>query len=110
MSVITADERKIIRELARQVRDVSQRPEMKQREDLWYAHNELKTTQPVIAVLPEMSWREIITPESLQCSCDEAREMEWFLYTDEEKTSSETITSVSSLSFSGDIVIMKRVI
>ncbi len=79
MSVITADERKIIRELAKQVRDVSQRPEMKQREELWYAHNELKTTQPVIAVFPEMSWREIITPGSLQCSCDEAREMEWFL-------------------------------
>ena len=46
----------------------------KTREELWYNHNELKTTDPVIAVFPEMSWREIITPESLQCECDEARD------------------------------------
>ncbi len=77
--MITSKEREIIRELAKQVKDASQRPEMKTREELWYNHNELKTTDPVIAVFPEMSWREIITPESLQCECDEAREMEWFL-------------------------------
>ena len=77
--MITSREREIIRELAKQVKDVSQRPEMKQREELWYNHNDLKTTDPVIAVFPEMSWREIITPESLQCECDEAREMEWLL-------------------------------
>ena len=76
---ISSKEREIIRELAKQVKDAAQRPEMKKREELWYAHNELKTTDPVIAVFPEMSWREIITPESLQCECDEAREMEWFL-------------------------------
>ena len=77
--MITSKEREIIRELAKQVKDASQRPEMKTREELWYNHNELKTTDPVVAVFPEMSWREIITPESLQCECDEAREMEWFL-------------------------------
>ena len=77
--MITQKERDIIRELAKQVKDASQRPEMKQREELWYAHNDLKTTQPVVAVFPEMAWREIITPESLQCECEEAREMEWFL-------------------------------
>lgn len=77
--MITSTEREIIRELAKQVKDASQRPEMKQREELWYAHNDLKTTDPVIAVFPEMSWREIITPESLKCECEEAREMEWLL-------------------------------
>ena len=68
--MITSTEREIIRELAKQVRDASQRPEMKQREELWYNHNDLKTTDPVVAVFPEMSWREIITPESLKCECE----------------------------------------
>ena len=77
--MITSTEREIIRELAKQVKDASQRPEMKRREELWYNHNDLKTTDPVIAVFPEMSWREIITPESLKCECEEAREMEWLL-------------------------------
>ena len=53
---ISSKEREIIRELAKQVKDAAQRPEMKKREELWYAHNELKTTDPVIAVFPEMSW------------------------------------------------------
>ena len=79
MVAITAEERKLIRELAMQVKEASQRPEMKQREALWYDHNELKTTDPVIAVFPEMSWREIITPAMLQCQSEEAREVEWFL-------------------------------
>lgn len=77
--MITQKEKEIIRELAKQVKDASQRPEMKQREELWYAHNDLKTTHPVVAVFPEMAWREIITPESLHCECEEAREIEWFL-------------------------------
>ena len=74
--MITQKEKEIIRELAKQVKDASQRPEMKQREELWYAHNDLKTTHPVVAVFPEMAWREIITPESLHCECEEAREIE----------------------------------
>lgn len=77
--MLTAKETAIIRELAKQVKDVSERPEMKQRKELWYAHNDLQSKDPVIAVFPEMSWREIILPESLQCDCDEAREMEWQL-------------------------------
>ncbi len=79
MVAITAEERNLIRELAMQVKEASQRPEMKQREALWYDHNELKTTDPVVAVFPEMSWREIITPAMLQCQSEEAREVEWFL-------------------------------
>ena len=79
MYTVTAEERNIIRELAKQVHDAAQRPEMEEKRKLWFAHNDLKTTDPVICVFPEMSWHEIITPESLQCKSDEAREMEWLL-------------------------------
>lgn len=76
---ITTEERDVIRELARQVHDAASRPEMEKKRELWFAHNDLKTTDPVIAVFPEMSWWEIIRPESLQCKSDEAREIEWLL-------------------------------
>lgn len=73
---ITTEERDVIRELARQVHDAARRPDMVKKRELWFAHNDLKTTDPVIAVFPEMSWWEIIRPESLQCKSDEAREIE----------------------------------
>ena len=79
MSAITTEEREVIRELARQVHDAAQRPEMDRKRNLWFDHNDLKTTEPVIAVFPEMSWWEIIRPESLVCVNEEAREIEWLL-------------------------------
>lgn len=79
MITITPEEKSIIRELAKQVHDASMRPEMEEKRNLWFAHNDLETTDPVIAVFPEMSWWEIIRPESLICKSDEAREIEWLL-------------------------------
>ncbi|MFV0529570.1 MAG: hypothetical protein ACK5MN_12760 [Lachnospiraceae bacterium] len=77
--MITAKEREVIRELARQVKDCAERPVMEQRREKWFAHNDLKSTEPVIAVFPEGSWREIITPGQLLCEDEEARKIEWLL-------------------------------
>ena len=52
---------------------------MEERRKLWYAHNDLKTDQPVIDCSPEGAWREIVTPESLVCEDPVAREIEWTL-------------------------------
>ena len=77
--MINVNEKKIIRELARQVRDRAEMPIMQERREKWYAHNDLKSTEPVVAIFPEGAWREIITPAMLQCENEDAREMEWLL-------------------------------
>ncbi len=64
---------KIIRELARQVADISSDSVMLQRIDHWKKHNALKTKKPTIAVFPEGSWREII---KLECEDETARAIE----------------------------------
>ena len=77
--MITVEERKILRDLAKQVREAAERPEMVQRRNLWYAHNDLKTTDPVIAVFPENAWHECVVPAELQCQDEEARYIEAIL-------------------------------
>ena len=77
--MLKGNDRKIVRELAKQVRDRAELPEMEKRRELWYRHNDLETTRPVIATFPEGSWHEIIPPESLRCEDEEARFMETIL-------------------------------
>jgi len=77
--MVTANEREIIRELAKQVRERAEMPVMEERREKWFAHNDLKSTEPVVAVFPEGSWHEIIPANTLQCENEEAREMEWLL-------------------------------
>jgi len=76
---MTQKEREIIRELAKQVKDRSELPEMEQRRAKWYEHNDLKSTEPVVAVFPEGAWHEILPSDQLLCEDAEAREMEWLL-------------------------------
>lgn len=77
--MVTPREREIIRELAKQVRDIGQRPETQKKIDLWKAHNDLETADPVVSVFPEGSWHECVTADSLECEDEEARKIEWLL-------------------------------
>ena len=77
--MITQEERKIIRELAVRLKDLSLQPVMQERKEAWYQHNDLKSTKPLLLVFPEGGWREIITPEMLLCEDEQARRMEWLL-------------------------------
>lgn len=77
--MISVEERAIIRELARQVKDRAELPIMEAKREAWFAHNDLKSTDPVVAVFPEGSWHEIIPASSLRCENEEAREIEFLL-------------------------------
>ena len=77
--MITAKEREVIRDLAKKLAYLANQPIMEERRKLWYAHNDLKTDQPVIDCSPEGAWREIIPPDSLVCQDADAREIEWTL-------------------------------
>jgi hypothetical protein len=72
-------ERLILRELAKQVADLAARPVEEEKRELWYRHNALEPTRPLVFCDPENGWNEILTPETLQCEGGLARAWEWHL-------------------------------
>ena len=67
------EEIKILRELAKKVAEIASSQEEERKAKLWTAHNDLKTTEPVVFVDPENGWNEIILASTLQCSDTLAR-------------------------------------
>ncbi len=64
---ISTHDKEILRSLAVQVAELAGRPIEQAKRDLWYRHNDLKNTRPVIFCDPENGWNEIITPDDLAC-------------------------------------------
>jgi hypothetical protein len=54
-----------LRKLGAQVAEISQRPDMAKKKKLWMAHNDLKTTDPLVFIDPENGWNEIIDAKTL---------------------------------------------
>lgn len=73
---ILPKDREILRSLAKRVSELAARPVEAEKRKLWYDHNELRPTRPVIFCDPENGWNEIITPEHLQCEGGLARAWE----------------------------------
>jgi hypothetical protein len=72
-------DRLILRELAKQVAELAARPVEKEKRELWYRHNALESTRPLVFCDPENGWNEILTPDTLQCEGGLARAWEWHL-------------------------------
>ncbi len=72
-------DRLILRELAQQVAELAERPVEKEKRELWYRHNALESTRPLVFCDPENGWNEILTPDTLQCEGGLARAWEWYL-------------------------------
>jgi len=77
--VIAAREREVLRRLASRVAELAARPIEARKRELWYAHNALQPTRPVIFCDPENGWNEIITSEQLECTGALARGWEMAL-------------------------------
>jgi hypothetical protein len=75
----TAKERQLLRSLAGQVAELAARPVEDEKRELWYKHNALEATRPVIFCDPENGWHEIIRPEHLACAGELGREWEFRL-------------------------------
>jgi hypothetical protein len=56
-----------------EVAELAARPVEDDKRNLWYRHNALEPTRPVVFCDPENSWKEIIPPQTLQCQQDLAR-------------------------------------
>jgi len=65
--VVSPAERQVLRRLAGQVAELAARPVEEEKRRLWYAHNALEATRPVIFCDPENGWNEIIDPDGLEC-------------------------------------------
>ena len=76
---ISQKDRPILRELATKVAELAARPIEDEKRSLWYQHNELSSTRPLIFCDPENGWNEIITPANLRCQGDLARSWEMAL-------------------------------
>jgi hypothetical protein len=76
---ISAEDRALLRRLAARVAEIAARPVEQQKRELWYRHNSLEATRPVVFCDPENGWNEIITPELLACEGALAREWEMAL-------------------------------
>jgi hypothetical protein len=61
------NDRAILRGLARQVRDIADSPVMVKLRYKWREHNALRGKRPMIYVLPEGAWPELIPESALQC-------------------------------------------
>ncbi|MHB9033499.1 MAG: hypothetical protein ACYC6L_10665 [Anaerolineae bacterium] len=60
-------DRVILRDLAKRVKEIAELPIMAERRQKWVQHNRLAPGKPLILVFPEGSWRELL-PDS-ECIC-----------------------------------------
>jgi hypothetical protein len=77
--IITHDDRNILRRLATTVAELAARPIEQEKRKLWYKHNALEATRPLIFCDPEVGWQEIITPDQMECEGELARDWEFRL-------------------------------
>ena len=76
---ISRKDRAVLRRLASQVAELAARPIEQEKRELWYRHNALQPTRPLIFCDPENGWNEIITPRDLECEGALARGWEMTL-------------------------------
>jgi hypothetical protein len=76
---VTSSERTVLRELATQVAALAARPIEAEKRELWYRHNDLQGTRPLIFCDPENGWNEIIPPVDLRCEGELAQTWEMAL-------------------------------
>jgi len=74
---ISQNDRSRLRELAKLQLEYASTPENRVREQRWYAHNDFKSSTPIVTI-EEMSFYQDVARPQL-CETPEARQMEWQL-------------------------------
>ena len=77
--MISALDRRILRDLAKRVAGIAALLVQTERRELWKMHNSLQPARPMILIFPEGSWEELLTEKDLRCEGEEARRIEWAL-------------------------------
>jgi len=76
---VSPDDVKVLRELAAHLSEIASLPEQKEKRTLWYAHNALEKTRPLVFCDPENGWNEIIPFSEMRCRGRLASEWEMVL-------------------------------
>jgi hypothetical protein len=76
---VSKKESAVLRRLASHVAELAARPLEQKKRDLWYRHNSLEATRPLVFCDPENGWFEIITADQLECTGELARRWEFML-------------------------------
>lgn len=76
MIPISTEERRCLRELAREVAEIGHLPKQETKAKLWTRHNDLERIRPMVLVFPEGSWREMLPDSCLSCESPVARGIE----------------------------------
>lgn len=77
--IFTKEETEVLRDLARQVAELAETDENKEKTVKWQKLNDLESTEPVVFADPENGWNEIIHYSSLKCTDQLARVWEMYL-------------------------------
>ena len=75
ISISSAD-RAVLRRLAAEVAELAARPIEAAKRELWYQHNALAPTRPLVFCDPENGWNEIFPQRDLECTGELARTWE----------------------------------
>lgn len=70
---MSADDKQVLRQLAKKVAALAVRPEMAEKRELWRKLNMLEKVRPVVLCSPENGWNEIITEAQMRCKGKIAR-------------------------------------
>jgi len=76
---ISPEDRRILGKLAGKVAELASRPIEDEKRRLWYSHNSLGKTRPLVFCDPENGWNEIITNGQMGCTGELARQWEMTL-------------------------------
>lgn len=76
---ITPTDRLVLQPLARRVAELAARPLEEEKRQLWYRHNALQPTRPLVFCDPENGWHEIFPAARLACIGELARRWEFAL-------------------------------
>jgi hypothetical protein len=63
---MNAKDKLVLQDLAKKVAEHAAKPEQEKKKDLWYRHNALEKTRPLVICFPEGCWGELIPPEGLR--------------------------------------------
>ena len=76
---IDKHDRNILRPLAEKLAKLAAQPIEQEKKDLWYRHNALEETRPMIFCDPENGWNEIVPKEQIKCRGKLAQQWEMLL-------------------------------
>ena len=76
---MSAQERQVLRDLARRVAEIAAAPEHAVKREWWRKHNRLERVKPMVLCSPEGSWCELLPDDTLVTTDRWARGWEWHL-------------------------------